>query len=110
ELPSAPLRRKLSGPLHRLGIPQASAFIAWPDETVGWLPFATVAAHRLAAQWCPHVVMSSSYPFTGHLAGLAVRRSRGIPWVADFRDPWTCNPQPQAAPLVLRKLNRRVER
>jgi glycosyltransferase involved in cell wall biosynthesis len=110
ELPSAPFRRKLSGPLQRLGIPQASAFIAWPDETVGWLPFATVAAHRLAARWRPDVVMSSSYPYTGHLAALALSRSHGIPWVADFRDPWTCNPQPQMAPFVLRKLNRRVER
>jgi len=110
ELPSAPLRRKLLGPLERLGIPQASALIAWPDETIGWLPFASAAAHRLVARWQPDVVMSSSYPYTGHLAGLAVSRRHGIPWVADFRDPWTCNPQAELAPSILRKLNRRVER
>jgi glycosyltransferase involved in cell wall biosynthesis len=109
ELPSAPLRRKLFGPLYRLGFPQASAFIAWPDETVGWLPFATLAADRVAERWRPDVVMSSSYPYSGHIAALALSRRRGIPWVADFRDPWTCNPQPETAPLILRKLNRRAE-
>jgi glycosyltransferase involved in cell wall biosynthesis len=67
--------------------------LVWfPDDQAGWLPFAVagiVAAHRrepLAA------VVSSASPFTAHVAGLIGSRLIGVPWIADFRDPWLDNP------------------
>lgn len=110
ELPVAPIRRKLLGTLQRLRIAQLGSYIAWPDETVGWLPFAMAAAHRVARRWRPDVVLSSSYPYTSHLVALAVSRAIGVPWIADFRDPWTLNPQGDAPPWPLPKLNTRAER
>ena len=78
ELPIAPIRRKIFGTLQRLRIPQLGSYIAWPDETVGWLPFAMAAARRAARRWQPDVVLSSSYPYTSHLVALAVEpRDRG---------------------------------
>lgn len=35
------------------------------------------------------LVVSTGPPHSMHLIGLGVSRRTGIPWVADFRDPWT---------------------
>jgi hypothetical protein len=110
ELPVARTRRRLWGILQRLRILPLASYIAWPDETVGWLPFATAAALRAARRWHPDVLLSSSYPYTSHLVALAVSRSTGVPWVADFRDPWTRNPQQEPPPWPLPGLNARLER
>jgi glycosyltransferase involved in cell wall biosynthesis len=37
----------------------------------------------------PDVVLTSSQPYAAHLVGRELRRRAGVPWVADFRDPWT---------------------
>ena len=110
ELPIAPIRRRLIGNLQRLRVASLGSYIAWPDETVGWLPFAMAAAHRTARRWRPDVVLSSSYPYTSHLVALAVSRSMGVPWIADFRDPWTLNPQGDRPPRPLPQLNAWAER
>ena len=61
-----------------------------PDAQVGWIPFATRAAMTaLREVEGPRVVFSSSVPYSAHLvAGRAAKRA-GVPWVAEFRDPWT---------------------
>lgn len=110
EIPVAWTRRKLYGTLQRMRIPQLGSYIAWPDEVVGWLPAATAAAIRVVRDWQPHVVLSSSYPYTAHLVGCAASRAGGLPWVADFRDPWTLNQQIDSPPEPLRALNMRAER
>jgi glycosyltransferase involved in cell wall biosynthesis len=38
-----------------------------------------------------HVVWSTSYPYSSHLACAAVARRAGVPLVVDLRDPWTLN-------------------
>jgi glycosyltransferase involved in cell wall biosynthesis len=110
EIPIAPLRRKLLGVLRRLGVPQIGSYIAWPDETVGWLPPAMAKAYGVARSWRPDVLLSSSYPYTAHFVALVVSRALGVPWVADFRDPWTHNPQADRLPRPLPALNRITER
>ena len=67
--------------------------LVWfPDDQVGWLPFAVaaiVAAHRESPV---DAVVSSASPVTAHLAAWIGSRLIGVPWVADFRDPWLDNP------------------
>jgi hypothetical protein len=109
ELPIAPVRRKLGNVFARLHLARASAYAAWPDETIGWLPFAAAAAHRHTQRWRPDVILSSSYPYTSHVAALVASRLSGVPWVADFRDPWSLNAQPAAQPRPLPQLNVRAE-
>jgi glycosyltransferase involved in cell wall biosynthesis len=94
--PSVPLqfvRWKLEGLLRRVGLPTwpASA-VGWPDEMAGWLPGAVYQALRAARRYRPDVLYTTSSPVTAHLAGLIVQRITGLPWVADFRDPWTRHP------------------
>ena len=110
ELSLVQARRRLQSPLLRLRIPQAEHFVGWPDEMSGWLPGAAAAGVRVARRWRPSAVVSSSFPYTAHLVGLAAARAARAPWVADFRDEWTLNPQRTPLPRPLPQLNARVER
>ncbi len=74
--------------------------LAWfPDEQIGWLPGALAIA--LAADDTNPVdaIYSSGPPWSSHLAAAAIHGLTGLPWVADFRDPWVGNAY--AAPLPL---------
>lgn len=59
-----------------------------PDARVGWVPFATARARALMRQKYD-AVLTTGPPHSTHFAGLALRRTHGTPWLADFRDPWT---------------------
>jgi glycosyltransferase involved in cell wall biosynthesis len=83
--------------------------VAWPDEMLGWGPFAFAATLREVRRSRPDVLYSTSAPYTAHLVAWGVHRVTGIPWVADFRDEWSNNPHGEQPPLV-RRLNRLVER
>lgn len=37
------------------------------------------------------VVYTTSGPYSAHLIGFYLKQKYGIPWVADYRDPWTFN-------------------
>ena len=68
----------------------ARANVFLPDARVGWVPFAARAARRLVQAGRADAVLTSGPPHSTHLVGLALRRAApGVPWVADFRDPWT---------------------
>jgi glycosyltransferase involved in cell wall biosynthesis len=53
-----------------------------------WLRTALPACVRAVREACPAAVLTSGPPHWVHLCGLHLRRWHGIPWVADFRDPW----------------------
>jgi glycosyltransferase involved in cell wall biosynthesis len=92
------------GALRRIG----ELFLV-PDTYVGWVPFAA----RAAAELCRggfDVVYSTSPPDSSHLVARDVAHRFGIPWVADFRDPWI-NLYLREPPTPLhRALHRRLER
>ncbi len=108
EIPAITLRRRLLNPAHRLRIPGLIDYIGWPDDTSGWFPFATAKGLRLARELRPDAVFSSSYPYTAHIVARSVSRACGIPWVADFRDPWTRGSHSDPSRLLTR-VNRRTE-
>ncbi|MFH1755872.1 MAG: hypothetical protein ABIA59_09235 [Candidatus Latescibacterota bacterium] len=59
-----------------------------PDTYVGWYPFAVRAAKRALAGARFDAIYSTSPPETSHIIGLKLHKISGLPWVADFRDPW----------------------
>ena len=64
----------------------AADLVTYPDEYVGWLPFATFAVRRLLATGRYDALLTSSPPVTTNLvAALAHGR---VPWIADLRDLW----------------------
>lgn len=59
-----------------------------PDGYRGWARTARKAAERRIQAGGVDALWTTSSPESAHLAGLALKRRFGIPWVADFRDPW----------------------
>lgn len=60
-----------------------------PDARVGWLATGVGPGAKLARDFGADVVYSSSPPYTAALLGRAVARRAGLPWVPEFRDPWS---------------------
>jgi len=52
-----------------------------------WSRKAATQSCRLIPASRRAVVLSTSPPFSTHLAALQIKRKLGIPWIADFRDP-----------------------
>ena len=93
---------------------RANVFL--PDARVGWVPFAKHAgrkalgdAYRASEPFA--AVLTSGPPHSAHLVGRRLRRS-GVPWVADFRDPWTAINYADSLPTtrLARRLDTRLER
>jgi glycosyltransferase involved in cell wall biosynthesis len=80
-----------------------------PDETVSWRRTARRQAMELVRQLRPGAILSSAPSWTNHLIALDVHRKSGVPWVADFRDPWTFNPWNQHDPDWKRRMSKRWE-
>ena len=60
-----------------------------PDARIGWYPYARKTGLKIIKRYKPEIILSSSPPATTHLIAQTLSRKSKIPWVADFRDPWT---------------------
>ncbi|MEW4527083.1 glycosyltransferase family 4 protein [Maioricimonas sp. JC845] len=63
-----------------------------PDKHVDWVAPALSEARRMVAQYQPQVIYTSGPPHSVHLIGRKLKRQTGLPWIADFRDPWARRP------------------
>ena len=93
------------GALRRLG-----EFLLLPDTYRGWIPFAQRAAEELCRSEGFDVLYSTSPPDSSHLAALPLARKFGIPWIADFRDPWINLYLREPPTPIHRAVHRRLER
>ncbi len=57
----------------------------------------------------PAVIVTSHPAYSTHMAGLAIKRRTGLPWVADFRDLWVDRPYRQQASRFHAFIDRRCE-
>ncbi|MCH7594997.1 MAG: glycosyltransferase family 4 protein [Planctomycetes bacterium] len=69
-----------------------SRLLMTPDSRIGWIRSGVRAAIAAARLRRPDVIYSTSPYMSAHLIALRVSRRLGLPWVADFRDPWRDNP------------------
>lgn len=81
-----------------------------PDDKVGWLLPAYRVGRRLIAEHQICAIFTTSLPVTSHLVGLMLKRTTGLPWLADFRDEWTQNPFLTYPTRFHRSLNQHLER
>jgi len=83
-----------------------------PDTYIGWYPFALREGKKVLRGKSIDAIYSTSPPETSHLVAGRLHAVSGIPWVADFRDPWmNLYLLPTPTPLHARlheKLERRV--
>ena len=60
-----------------------------PDPQITWVPGAFLKGLSLIRKERPAVIYSSSPPNSCQVLGLMLKRVTHVPWIADFRDPWT---------------------
>ena len=60
-----------------------------PDPRVMWLHPSVRFLKRYLAEHPVDAIVTTGPPQSMHLIGLKLSRATGLPWVADFRDPWT---------------------
>lgn len=89
KLPYGDLRTNKRDPLAKRLMFWARTNLVIPDARVMWKPFAVRAAIDELRRDRYDAVVTTGPPHSVHLAGLAVKRRFGLPWLADFRDPWS---------------------
>ena len=85
--------------------------LAYPDESIGWKPYALEAAREMLCAGGISLIFSTSPPATSHLIASQLQCETGLPWVADFRDLWTQNHYVRHAfprTLIERRLEKRI--
>lgn len=65
------------------------AALYFPDAQVGWYVPAIFSARWALRGQRFDLVFSSSFPITAHLIARQLHRWLRVPWVAEFRDPWS---------------------
>ena len=77
-----------SGIINRLAIwIRGNLFI--PDARMFWIAPSARYLSKYLKQNPIDLIISSGPPHSLHLIGLKLKRKFNIPWIADFRDPWT---------------------
>lgn len=60
-----------------------------PDPRVSWVKPSVRFLKKYLKEHPVDVIVSTGPPHSMHLIARGVAKATGIPWVADFRDPWT---------------------
>jgi len=64
---------------------------SFPDHMLLWLPFALCCGLKICKEKKVCAIYTTSPPHSSQIIGHFLSKITGIPWVADFRDPWTLN-------------------
>lgn len=67
---------------------RVQSWVAIPDGYAPWARAAARAAAKRIEAGGIDALWTTSSPESAHVAGLALKTRFGLPWVADFRDPW----------------------
>lgn len=71
---------------------KAAAFVRGnvfiPDGRVGWVPAAISKAKEIIRKKNPVAIITTGPPHSTHFVGRSIQHTFGLPWIADFRDPW----------------------
>jgi glycosyltransferase involved in cell wall biosynthesis len=81
-------RGDASRPAWKSALARFAPWIAVPDAYARWRSPAVHAGLSRIGQGGIDAIYSTSPPDTDHLVALDLHRASGLPWVADFRDPW----------------------
>lgn len=83
--------------------------VAIPDTEWPWRLSALRVGRRLLRDGGFSAILSSSPCPTVHMVAASLARRTGLPWVADFRDPWS-NSHNYVLPRFRQCFDRRIER
>ena len=81
-------RARSARPAWITALARAASWVAIPDSYAAWRRDAVRAGLERIARDDIAAIYSTSPPDTDHLVALDLHRASGLPWLADFRDPW----------------------
>ena len=85
--------------------------LAFPDNKVGWIPFAYRQARKIIKEQGINVIYSTGSPWSSHLLGFLLKKRTGLPLILDYRDPWHGNPyEKQSHSKIYRRAIFRLEK
>jgi hypothetical protein len=93
----------------RVILRKAKQAVSFPDRAVGWWLPAVAKGLELCDTYGFDAILSTAMPATAHLVGGTIARLRNLPWIADYRDPWSDNHMRERAG-VRDAIERRFER
>jgi glycosyltransferase involved in cell wall biosynthesis len=64
-------------------------YLYFPDGQIGWYWPALKVGRAAMRRHKFDAIYSSAFPVTGHLIARRLHRDTGVPWVAEFRDPFS---------------------
>lgn len=102
--PHAPLRSLLRN---------VKETLIFPDATAPWMPDARRRARALLEERRYDAILSTALPTSVHVVAAELTKRYGIPWIADYRDPWSGNqymPWGPAKRALMRAVERRLLR
>ncbi len=118
----APLDWTLTSSAARKTVPRpaeqrADNVRSWLDARIpidSWWPVLVAQLPQvltMAREFAPQVVWSTADPWSSHALALRVARRLKLPWLADFRDPWSlCRVRGRERPRWVRSVDARAER
>ncbi|MHC4122826.1 MAG: glycosyltransferase [Planctomycetota bacterium] len=77
--------------LDKLHLNRLRKFIFIPDPLIFWIIPAIRAGLKIIRNNRIKLIYTSAPPYSVNITGLILSRISKLPWVADFRDPWTQN-------------------
>ena len=83
--------------------------VLFPDAIAPWIPQAIRMGTQAIASENFSAIMSTALPATVHVIGASLAKRSGLPWIADYRDPWAGNSYVHRT-FVRRKLEHTLER
>lgn len=86
--PGRLLEQKEKGFLEKAAI-WARANLLIPDPRVFWVKPSVKFLTDLAKSGQFQAIITTSPPHSMHLIGRELKQKTGLPWIADFRDPWS---------------------
>lgn len=75
-------------------------YIYFPDQQISWYKTAVKAASEYLDKEKVDAIISTSSPVTDHLIAKKLKQKYKIPWIADFRDPWSQNAYNGKFPII----------
>jgi glycosyltransferase involved in cell wall biosynthesis len=76
-------------PFHLYNLPLVDKLL-W--DPMGWYPYAVKKGKEILARGDIDIILSTYTPVSSHLVASRLHRKTGVPWIAEFRDPWTLHP------------------
>lgn len=78
---------------------RVSSLLTFPDQFASWILFVLPRALGILMRKKTAVIITSSYPYSAHVAGLVLHFLARRPWIVDTRDGWAVDKLEQFASM-----------